>query len=661
MFDVFYYGSKPNLFGFEKYAASLEEAQSASKTEYFWYIYGDNDYTNFDFDFVPPSWEWNHKFIWPSKWQEDGRTVLACKWEIGPDHYMYNQQVGSQAKLDVFVIDTFNKANDASYNSIRTQGRTVRLRSTNNVVDTLKRCCKKAETDFIWVVSSDYNYRDFDFSWHPDPWQLNFVHVFGSKWQKWSNVFYINVNEFMRLTEWYTDIKNFPELNFVENQRVSLFDDNREIWWVDHSNVSSKEFHKDCKKVRFFDSYLDTIKRIVTRTDQEYVWVTSSLCDYKDFDFGWEPEPWQQDMLHVFPSNDQKFGDTFYVPVEKFKQQMDTLEILDWFDTVNFVQDQTVYKPYPMIHFYKGSLIDAIKQTTFFEPYIGFKHVTTQGSELVTPNMWRKKDRVIHTFNNGSACLVPKDAKPAIKSQIYDYDYILYQNSDNIVEKPQDIVFISYDEKNMEENWEIIKDRFPRTKRVHGVEGMENALAEAARQSDTDWVYCVFAKTRLHEDFEFDFIPDYGQGDKHYIFNCLNTMNGLNYGHMGIILYNKNLVLSNYDFEKFGLDYTLSFKHESVNQTSCYGVFNTSPFETWRAAFRECLKLRKMLDESPDIDTEYRLGVWTTKAQGDYAEYCINGANDGVKYYLDNKNNWEALKKSFRWDWLREYFDSLYS
>lgn len=645
------------MFGFEKYAASLEEAQELSKTEYFWYIYGDNDYSTFDFDFVPPSWEWNHKFIWPSKWQEDGRTVLACKWDLGPDHYMYDQQVGAQAKLDVFVVDTFNKANDASYDSIRTQGRTVRLRSTPNVVDTIIRCCKKAETDFIWVVSTDYDYSNFDFSWHPNPWQLNFVHVFGSKWQKWSNVFYINVNEFMRLSQWYDDIKNFPELNFVENQSVTLFNDNREIWWIDHSNPNA-ELEQDHKAVRFFDSYLETIKRIVTRTDQEYVWVTSSVCSYKDFDFGWEPEPWQQDMLHVFPSNEQAFGDTFYVPVEKFRQQMDTLELLDWFDTVNYVKDQTVYRYLPTTYFYKGSLTDAVKQTTFHEPYIKFRHQSIEGeTELFTPSLWRKQDRAVHAFNDGGVCLVPKDAKTAIKRQIYDYDYILRYKSDKIVEKPQDIVFISYDEENMESNWEVLKQRFPRAKRVHKVEGMVNALKEAARVSDTEYYYAVFAKTQLHEDFDFDYQPDSLKVPSHYLFHGRNMSNGLEYGTLGVTMYNCDLVLN---AETWGVDFTTSFPVHVVPQLSAYGYFAATPYQAWRTAFRECTKLRsKCIRDQVDIETEYRLDVWTSKAEGDYAEWVLAGANDGVAY-ADTIETDDQLMIINDWNWLRQYYNSRY-
>ena len=79
MFDVFYYGPKPNRFAHEQPAASLEDAADKSRTKLYWYIYGDNDYAKFDFDFVPPPWEETHVHVFPSQWQRNGGVYLANK------------------------------------------------------------------------------------------------------------------------------------------------------------------------------------------------------------------------------------------------------------------------------------------------------------------------------------------------------------------------------------------------------------------------------------------------------------------------------------------------------------------------------------------------------------------------------------------------------
>jgi len=391
------------------------------------------------------------------------------------------------------------------------------------------------------------------------------------------------------------------------------------------------------KYTRYNNTHLATIKRIVERATTEYVWIVSDLCDYTDFDFAWQPVPWQADQIHCWASGDQQYGDTFLVPVDAFKRQAEGLKVLGWYEHINWHAD-------------------GVPRTTLGNMY-DWHHYSDARFEFY-PNLWEK--RILHAFGtNGSVLLVPRDCKTHFRTQYYDYPYILRHTDWNVDEKPQDIVFISYDEKNADLNYDLLQKRYPRTKRLHGVEGMENALYQAAMMSETEWFFAVFAKTRLHEDFDFSYLPDRLQGDKHYIFNCKNLVNGLEYGHMGVILYNRQMVIDSHDYEKLGLDYTMSHRHDVVPETSCYGVFNTSPFETWRAAFRETIKLAQQMDEAPTIETRYRLKVWCEHAEGDYAEYCTAGARHGVEFYNQHKDNIVELKKTFRWDWLKSYFEEV--
>ena len=48
-----------------------------------------------------------------------------------------------------------------------------------------------------------------------------------------------------------------------------------------------------------------------------------------------------------------------------------------------------------------------------------------------------------------------------------------------------DMVFISYQEPNADENWDKLKSRFPLARRVHGVKGIHQAHIEAAKKSHT--------------------------------------------------------------------------------------------------------------------------------------------------------------------------------
>ena len=400
---------------------------------------------------------------------------------------------------------------------------------------------------------------------------------------------------------------------------------------------------------RYNGTHLDTIRRLVNRSSTEYMWVVSDLCDYSDFDFTWQPKPWEADQIHCWASGNQQFGDTFLVPVAAFKRQQARLKLLEWYKHINWHSE-------PYIPRFKWPTINNLDELTTLYAWIK----KTPANIDYEPCLWKKRD--LHVFTqSGSVALVPRDCKTHFKEQLYDYPYILRHTGYNIEEKPQDVVFISYDEKNAERNWDILAFKCPRAKKLHGIEGMENALYQAALLSNTDWFYAVFAKTRLHEDFDFSYNPDRLEGDKHYIFNCRNMVNGLEYGHMGIILYNKQMVIDSHDYEKLGLDYTLSHRNDVVPILSCYGVFNTSPYETWRSAFRECIKLAQMMDTQPTIETNYRLNTWLDTAHGDYAKYCLNGAQDGVDFYNQHKDDMTELKKTFRWNWLQDYFDSKYA
>jgi hypothetical protein len=119
-----------------------------------------------------------------------------------------------------------------------------------------------------------------------------------------------------------------------------------------------------------------------------------------------------------------------------------------------------------------------------------------------------------------------------------------------------------------------------------------------------------------------------------------------------MIAYNKKLTLAN---DGKGLDFTLDDEHEVVPLISGTAQYNTDEFSTWRTAFREVIKLRA--DES-DVSKE-RLDAWLNKASGDFAQYSIKGALDADEYYDEVDGDFDALKLSYEWIWLKEKFDQI--
>jgi len=394
---------------------------------------------------------------------------------------------------------------------------------------------------------------------------------------------------------------------------------------------------------RWNGTHLDTIRRCVNRARTEYVWIVADCCDYSDFDFTWQPVPWEADQIHCWASGNQQFGDTFLVPVKAFKKQEAELKLLEWYEHINWHND-------PYIPRYKWPTVQSLDEQTSL--YAWHKHVDADID--YEPSLWKKRN--LHAFGkNGSVLLVPRDCKQHFLTQYYDYPYILRHTEQDVREKPQDIVFVSYDEINADLNYEILKKRFPRAKRVHGVEGMVPALKEACKISDTDHVFVVFAKTQLHEDFDFSFLPDRLKEPSHYLFHGLNMSNGLQYGTLGVTMYNCKLVL---DATTWGVDFTTSFPVQVVPVISAYGYFAEDEYRAWRTAFRECVKLQsKCIDNQVDIETEYRLKVWTSHAEGPYSEWVLKGAQDGVEY----ADSGDDLMNVLDWHWLRRYYDAKYS
>lgn len=801
MFDIFYYGPKPGLFEFERPAESLEHAASLCRTGHYWYIYGGNDYSEFDFSYQPVPWESHYTHVWSSQWCEYGGTYLSHVDYIQPPAWHFHKQVikskpvldnwkilfdskfdfswhphpfdppyiyvfgnqwypaermatveyhvpgaterkymdvvhatlnpttknwiissdvpvdfdyswcpdphdppfiyvfGNQhwsgersatieyhvpgaterkfisdisaklSTLDIFFIDKSNATAQTRWDRVKSRySHAQKIRYANSMTDTILRCITRCQTPRFWVISSEYDYTDFDFDWQPEPWQHQMTHVFPSQHQKWSDTFLINKWEFERHSQWATGLEQFPNLNFVTNQQVVKPENLHNIYYVDHGNGTIarhqyevlREHHPDMVITRFVGNYLDTFKRIMATAETEYVWIINSICDYTQFDFTWQPEPWQAEMIHVFPSDHTKEGDTFYIHVESFKKQMYELDILDFFNVINYIQEPRVDRFLTPMHFYDGdNLIEEIQNYKFETPYVFFTKDRDRydSPRPIVPHyqLWSEKDRTVVRYNgSGSSSLVPRDIKTHLKTQIYDYPYISKLHSGN-TDQPLDIVYISNgepDEQRWFEHAAYMSNR--RVKWSRGINGRVAAYQAAARLSNTPWFFMVFAKLEvLGGNFDWDWQPDYFQEPKHYIFNARNPVNGLEYGHMGMIAYNRNLVLSN---NNPGIDFTLSQPHESVPMLSGTAHFNQDPWMTWRTAFREVLKLKHFMETEPTVETEHRLDTWLTVAQGGYSEWCLQGARDAVAYYTEVGGDYELLKLSFDWAWLRDRF-----
>lgn len=496
----------------------------------------------------------------------------------------------------------------------------------------------KSRTRYCWIVNYLCDYTGFDFLWEPLPHQAHQAHVWPSQHQLNSGT--------MCLSKHYTDV-NYTHSVIVRDKSAPRVH-------IKHSTDSPDVGNYN---VRYVNDYLGTMRRALRKVSAEYCWVTADVCDYTDFDFTWHPSEWQLDMLHVFASDDEKFGDTFYVHVPSFLAKTDNLKVLEWFETLHFVEDTYIPRlSIPAVKYDTDSVVPAIWAHEFTSPLVQFYRDEIVFEPAIP--LWQERTKTVVPLNKGAASVVvPRECKNYLKTQVYDYPYIDKSIQNSRDSKPLDIVFISNGEPNAEQHWDWLEARVNgpennRLVRVSGINGRIAAYHAAAEASNTDWFFAVFAKIRIHLSFDWTWQPDRLQEPKHYIFHARNPVNGLEYGHMAMIAYNKKLVLEN---TGPGLDFTLDQAHEVVPILSGTAYYADSAAMCWRTAFREVLKLKAAL---PDIEAEYRLDRWLTTADvttNPHAIWSIYGADDAVEYYDSVNGNFADLKKSYEWDWLASY------
>ena len=492
-----------------------------------------------------------------------------------------------------------------------------------------------------WQLPEGVKQDQVDFTWVPDPGEPPYVYQFATQWQKTGGPQY--------------HVPGATEIKYLEHVEIKIETTTVPVVEIDHMDGSAGNIPDVIKRIRYFDNYRDTLIRLAKSLlgEHEFVWVCSSICDYTDFDFSWHPEKWQNTMLHVFASNEQKFGDTFYMHVPTFAARAEKKALLEWY-SVNYVSRISVPRKHmPVIQHNFDSQVDAVKSTEWSGPLALF---TTSGVPLTIPTvaLWRTEVKTVVPLSAGaSAVIVPRAAIADIKTQLYDYPYIDKIQRKRHYDQPLDIVFISNGENEAESLYQCLvnsvdANELHRIKRVQNVNGRVAAYHAAARASATPWFFAVFAKLMINHQFDWTWQPDRMQQAKHYIFHAHNPVNGLEYGHQAMIAYNKHLVLEN---TGVGLDFTLDQAHEVVPIVSGKANYYTSSWMCWRTAFREVIKLKASL---PDVENEYRLNVWLTK-DNTPEQWSRKGAEDAVEFYDSVGGDAAELKKSYEWEWLATY------
>lgn len=234
---------------------------------------------------------------------------------------------------------------------------------------------------------------------------------------------------------------------------------------------------------------------------------------------------------------------------------------------------------------------------------------------------------------------IDKPGRPLIQSHVYD------------------IVMITYDEPEADKNFEELKKRFPRAKRMHGIKGIQNAHRAAAHLAETDMFWVVDGDAEIVKDFNFYLeVEDWDKNTVH-VWRSKNPVNNLQYGYGGVKLLPTHLT-RNLPDNTVDMTTSISKSFKSIAQVSNITKFDVDPFTTWRAAFRECVKLASgTIDRKDNAETEERLNTWCEESvNARFGKFATSGARSGRQFGYDNFDKPDRLRLINDFDWLREQF-----
>jgi hypothetical protein len=239
----------------------------------------------------------------------------------------------------------------------------------------------------------------------------------------------------------------------------------------------------------------------------------------------------------------------------------------------------------------------------------------------------------------------------------------------------QDIIFLSYDEPNAEKNYADLCSKVPWAKRVHGVKGSDAAHKACAALSETEYFVTVDADNIVDPKF-LEVVVDIdalGLTPDHVFSWCGRVhVNGLEYGNGGLKMWTRKFVNGMRTHENSDpadvrglVEFCFDDKYYQFNENYSESFTNATPFQAWRAGFREGVKMS--LDQGAKVtdlhsiwwQNYHRLLIWcSVGADVENGIYSILGAREGAA--MTNCTDWDyANVRDF--DWLTTYWNDHYA
>jgi hypothetical protein len=227
-----------------------------------------------------------------------------------------------------------------------------------------------------------------------------------------------------------------------------------------------------------------------------------------------------------------------------------------------------------------------------------------------------------------------------------------------------DVIYLSYDEPQKEEFWLKIKNMVPWAKRVDNVKGSDAAHKAAGEASGTERFILIDGDNMPEETF-FNMQLDFTDKDEtfrkaQFRWKAINSINGLRYGNGGMSSWTKTYVreMKTHEHQTDGdvsriADFCLDSKDNLYwAMHDCYSTTypNHTPFQAWRAGFREGVKMslnrgaRPTVDEFKDIVATRNLNnltIWQNVGMDvENGAWAIMGARMGT--HMTMLTDWDV-------------------
>ena len=226
-----------------------------------------------------------------------------------------------------------------------------------------------------------------------------------------------------------------------------------------------------------------------------------------------------------------------------------------------------------------------------------------------------------------------------------------------------DVIFISYDEPNADENWADLQNKCPWAKRSHGVYGSDAAHKAAAQLSDTDRFIGIDGDNIIDPKiFNLEYDESIINSERVLSFKGINIVNGLIYGNGGIKCWPVKTVMEMKTHEisetdKGQIEFCWDLQYLQTDKVFSTVYNNASPYQAFRAGFREGCKMS--LEQGAKVEgnlfekiypvNKQRLLTWmSVGADSENGLWCIYGARLG--FVMTNLRDWDYINvRDFEW------------